>query len=320
MATQERKGDLNIFDKTFNAKIYIGFNEEEKSEIMKEIGNKHYQTLYIHNDDLPINPVANELPNVRIEGHYHCTDLDRETDIREKSFNKCCIFVDEVLNPNKSFEVVFNRMSYYIKACEECIIFQYVPCIESINDFLLLCIQEHTKYGKKGKNIERQVTQDIIDELVKNDCIVVKPNTHYEAAFTELHLVDEDVLSYTKERNELFDKLKPNQDAVIVYNKLNVFVGKMKFEKMNSKRALFRAKTGGKTTFTDKTSEILPVCEFPIKRKAVTDYMCLNDTKRMEFWISNTNIDKYNKKIYQESFDDMNKIINMVENSGAEND
>ena len=300
------------FDKTFNAKIYIGFNEQEKSAIMKEVAERHYQTLYIYSDDIPQNPVASSLPNVRIEDHYNCTNLDRETDIREKAFNKCCVIIDEVLNPNGSYEVVFNRMSYYVKSCDECIIFQYSPCIESINDFLLLAIQEHTKYGKKAKGIDRELTQDIIDELVLKDCIIVKPDTFFHITFRDITLPQSDLDNYKTERDALFNELKANQDAVKVYNNLNKSVAVMKSKSMGYKQSLFRAKTGGRTTYKDVTSIPIPVCEFPLKPKSVFDYMYLNDLKGMEFWISNTKVDQYNKRLYTDIFNDCNTIISMI--------
>lgn len=305
---------MSQFDKTWNAKIYIGFNEEEKADIMKSYASWHYQTLYIHNDDLFPNRIAKELPNVRIENHYNCTDLDKETQLREKAFNKCCLIIDEVLNPNHSYEVVFNRMSYYVKSCDECLIFQYVPCIESINDFLLFMIQEHTKFGKKSKNIERVLTQDMIDELVSNVEVIVKKDTEYKAIFEDVILDSKDISDYTDERNKLFAELKPNQDAVKVYNNLNKFVAKQKYNKLQ-KRALWRAKTGGKTIYGDRTETILPVCEFPLKQKAVADYMCLNDTKTITFWISNTKVDQYNKKVYGEMFDDCNELVRMIQSA-----
>ncbi len=200
--------------------IYIGKNNNQKKDIITEYCNKNTINRIVvfspdrfnfdFSTDIKIEFV-NYPDIIRYIYFYRLLqEIDKNT----------LIVINECLRTKNRNDLTYNCLRHYLNQTDQQIIFQYIPIIESFNDFLTLFDFDTKSRWKREKKVDLSESEISVEKkkIILNS---IKINT-------EQKLFDK----YQKEKKKLFDNIG-NKDPHTIPRNLLLLAGKTKFENIS---------------------------------------------------------------------------------------
>lgn len=150
--------------------------------------------------------------------------------ILEETGKDTLLVINECMRTRDRNDLTYNCLRNFINQTPHVLVFQYLPLIDTIEDFMIL-FDFVTRSRWKRCGFDRK--------LLKEARIHIKP---VDVGFKELPVaVDERTMTaYAKERERLFDEVRgnPEKDAHVIPRNLHLIGGKVKASVVTGDRAL----------------------------------------------------------------------------------
>ena len=197
--------------------IRVGFNHEEKQRIINEYMDGQeinkvfcfYSKKFKYEYDVPCEIEYIEYSDIEMYKYFYR--------LLEEIDNKSLIIIDECMRTQNRSELIYNCAHHYLNQCECKIIFEYLPIIDSVEDFMILLdFENKTKY--KGKSF--------VERFLKEEDIVIKPH-HYYLDISNIGHNETEAEFYEMKKETLFNELG-NKKPETVPNNLQLIAGDFK--------------------------------------------------------------------------------------------
>lgn len=194
--------------------IYLGFNNEEKTEIINnQINNNDYDRIYfITHEKFNL-----DIDNVEVVTYKDIIKYAYYYRIIENTTQKTLIILNELLRDKNRNNLTFNCVRTFLNNTNNILVFNYLPIIETRNDFCSLfdfSTQNRFKYSK-------------FDELDFSETeIICKPKRLlFNFLVYEIDMFAQE--SYTEYKDKLFSSFD-KKDTDIIPRDLQIFASKFK--------------------------------------------------------------------------------------------
>lgn len=197
--------------------IRIGLEYSEKQNIISEYLNKNdikkiyclyfKKFKYEYNVNCDIEYI--EYDNTEMYKYFYR--------LLEEIDENSLIIIDEMMRTKNRSELKYNCTHHYLNQTKHKIIFEYLPIIEDLEDFMILLnFEKKDKYKGKGFDFKYFIEEDI----------QIKP-IHFKLNIENIGHSEKELTSYNKKRDSLFDNLG-NKDPNTVPRELQLVAGNYK--------------------------------------------------------------------------------------------
>lgn len=200
--------------------IRIGLNHQEKQKVIKE---------YLTNHDIRQVKVF----YYKRSSQYDFGDIDNVEYIEwsdiimykyfyrllEEIDGKTLIIIDELMRTKNRNDLTYNCAHHYLNQTPHRIIFEFLPIIDDIEDFMILLNYENKdKYKGKSFNSSYLLEEDI---QMKPYCPKLE--------VVEVDVTDEEIAKYEKEKHKVFHEIESSlKDPDIIPRRLQIVAGDFK--------------------------------------------------------------------------------------------
>ena len=266
--------------------IRIGLNKGEKQQVidsyLKENEIKKIYCFYFkkfkYEYDVPCEIEYIEYADIEMYKYFYR--------LLEEIDNNSLIIMDECMRTKNRNELIYNCAHHYQNQTVHKIIFEYLPIIDSKDDFMILL--DFDKPGKyKGRGFDF--------DFFKEEDILMKP-IHYEIDVVNIGHSEDELKKYNKKRDELFDNLG-NKDPETVPRALQIVAGNYKKRIIEDGCQYVarnkRFKKDNVFSYEDvEQGEKYIILDFHFRRLNMNDYLKKTDTTRIDFVSTGLSIDK----------------------------
>lgn len=286
--------------------INIGFSTKEKIKVINNYCNiysikKVYYFFYSKFDMNLFNINHEKIEWNNIIRYVYFYRLIQE--IEQDSL----IVIDECLRSSNRYELTYNCLRHFLNQTDHCLIFQYIPIINNINDFFILF-----DFDTKSKYKIYNNYNDFKHASIKLNKIKLKIN--------ELSIETDNVLKqkYEKRKRELFNNLKLKDPHTIPRN-LYLISGRQKLRYVDASSFYIgrnnRFKINNFNVFKDKNFlcnnyTIFEICHSKLN---FIDFLYLTKQTHINMFVCDLKVDKWYYKQYQDWIKDLKNAYSIIQ-------
>lgn len=212
------------------------------------------------------------------------------------------IIIDEMMRTKNRSELKYNCTHHYLNQTKHKIIFEYLPIIENLDDFMILLNFEN-KDRYKGKGFDYKY----FDE----EDIKIKP-IHYNLNVINIGHSEKELNSYNKKRDSLFDNLG-NKAPETVPRELQLTAGNYKKKAIQDDEMYIarnkRIKKDNVYSYNDdiSISEYI-IIDFHYRKLDMNDFLKKTKMTEINYISTDLSIDKILIKDFEEWIDRLEEI------------
>lgn len=271
--------------------LRLGYNTKEKQEIIKRYCIGHnIKKVYIFSPEKFTFSVDVESENIRYEDiimYKFFYRLLKEIDRRS------LIVVNECLRTQNRNDLTYNCLRQYLNQTDHQVVFQYLPQIDTFDDFMtLLDFDTKTKYKMRG--FEKSMLEGV-DLSVKEINIGFDPIT--------VNVSQKTKVAYERKKESMFANIGLKDPHTIPRN-LYLMGSKEKILKVEPERRYIgrnnRFKLDNLSTYNEAVSTKSTVFELPHNFINFSDYLYLSLSSVSEVLVTDLKVDIWYMERYNE--------------------
>lgn len=226
----------------------------------------------------------------------------------EEIGNDSLIVMDECMRTQNRNELTYNCSHHYLNQTPHKLIFEYLPFIDDIQNFMILLdFENKSKY--KGKSFGWS--------MLKEEYIIFKRN-NIDFNIETVEISEKQKQDYEKEKENLFDNLG-NKSPDTVPRNLHLFCGKFKKDYIKETENYIarnaRYKKSNVITYKDASIKNLTMLDFPTRQLELNDYLKASETNSLKFISTGLTVDKYYSDEFQKWLENLEEFYGKLEAS-----
>lgn len=269
--------------------IRIGLDFQDKQKIIEKYSKKHgIKKLYVFY--FKKFPIEYDIQGVETE-HVEYSDIIMYKyfyRLLEEIDDKSLIVYDGCLRTQKRSDLTYNCAHHYSNQTPHNIVFEYMPFIESVEDFMILLdLETPGKY--KGRSFDSMILKEVDIRIESQKLEAVK----YSVRITE-----DDIAKYNAKKEALFDSLG-TKDPDTIPRQLHLFSGDLKkkaikdgndYVARNNRFNLTNVKAYRDAIYTGKDYIVV---DFAHRRLDFIDFMKKTKSRYIRFLSTGLPVDEY---------------------------
>lgn len=196
------------------------------------------------------------------------------------------IILDELLISQQRYSNEYNCISNFINQTPHRLVFNYLPFIDTSDDFMIL-LDFYNKVKYKGERFTY--------ELFKDFTYFIKP-IEINLNFINVEVSEEDKKKYIELRDKMFDEIGL-KDPKNIPNNLALFSGDIK-HKWHSQETLTSRNKRFSNLQTYKDNGLNTILDLPVNRKDLIELITLTKKTDIDILTSELSIDVWYKNDY----------------------
>lgn len=276
--------------------LRIGYNETQKRDIIKQYCNdNNIEKVYIFSPEkfsMLIEQNSENITYAQIIKYKYYYRLIKDIGVND------LIVINECLRTQNRSDLTYNCLRQYLLQTKHQIVFQYLPQIDTFDDFMIL-LDFDTRTKFKMQSFDSAMLEGIDIDV---NCV--------DIGFNAIDVVTSDKIKaqYEKKKRQMFDNIGMKDPHTIPRN-LYLIGGKSKLEKVQSDKLYVgrnkRFKLDNIATFKDAPKEKRTIFEFEHNFINVSDYMYQSQSPNLDVLKTDLKVDDW----YFERYTDWSKRI-----------
>lgn len=283
------------------------------------IGNKLYDKISVLNDYLSKNSIHKIyvfspdkiMTDLKIDAEYisykNIIEYEYFYRLLQEIDQHSLLVVDECMRTQNRNDLTYNCLRHYLNQAGHIIIFQYLPIISDINDFMIL-FDFDTKSQWKREKFDK--------ELIRQSCI--KVNT-IELSFNQINIdtPEKIILKYEKEKSKLFSSIGLRDPDVIPRN-LYLITGSEKIKHIKDDCLYVarnnRFKSNNIRTYRDVIKpDNYTIFEFPHNFIDFTDFLYISQQSSFSMLCTNIKVDQWYTDRYYNWLNNLRDVYSKIQ-------
>lgn len=284
--------------------ICLGYDINQKNaEILKYLKINEIKKIYVFN---PEKFTEHFSANAEYISYKNIIEYEYFYRLLQEIDKNSLIIINECLRTQNRNDLTYNCLRHYINQAGHILIFQYLPFISDIEDFMIL-FDFDTKSEWKRSKFDQSL---IINSKIKINKIEI--NFHEDKVITSNTLK----VKYELEKDNLLSNLGLKDPHTLPRN-LYLFTGKPKLQKIRLPRFYIgrnnRFKLNNLITYKDEIIEKkYDIFEFPHNFIDFVDFLYLSKQKEFNVITTDIKIDEWYFNRYTEWVDSLNNFYNIL--------
>jgi len=270
--------------------IVLGLNNLEKVEVVKKyIQEKEISKIFMISPE----EFYFHFPDIDFVSYRNSIEYSCFYRLLQEINNNSLIILNECLRTKNRYDLTYNCIRHFLKQTQHQIIFQYLPFIDSINDFMILFdFDTQTKF--KGQKFDK----DLLDESF---IICNKIDIEFNSIYVPVS--NETKAKYAKTKNDLFLNIKDKDPHTLPRN-LYLISGKEKLTYVKNEHHYVARNNRFKLANIIKYKEAMcreyDIFEFPHNHIDFNDFLFITKQTKFNVLVADTKTDYWYEKRYKD--------------------
>lgn len=283
--------------------ICIGYNYKEKKKIISNYIKKNgVARVYIFAPEDRMLDYQLAVSDIEYITYKNLIEYEYFYRVLEFADKNTLIVLDECLRTKNRNDLTYNCIRHFLNQSGHQLIFQYLPMIDSLDDFMTLFDFDTKSQWKRQK---------FSKELLKECSLKINP-LPLEFVYSETKCSEATIKKYEAEKKKLFENLGLKDPHTIPRN-LYLIPGKEKVKLVNFTKKYIgrnnRFKLENIETFKSKIAEgEYIVFEFPHNFIDFTDFLYFSKQTKIEVLTTDSKIDKWYMERYNNWLKDLQNV------------
>lgn len=276
--------------------IYIGYNYNDKKSIINKYINKNFiRKIFVFQPE-------DRIMDYSIQAEYitykNLIEYEYFYKVLQEADQNTLIIIDECMRTQNRNDLTYNCLRHFINQSGHELVFQYLPIIEDINDFMIL-FDFDTKSRWKREKYNKELLNESIIRVKRIDIEFIQNKIDCSAGT---------IKKYEKEKDKLFQNIGLKDPHTIPRN-LYLVTGKEKLKVVKEYNIYIgrnnRFNLPNMNTYKGKLDQgRYVVFEFPHNYIDFTDFLFFSQQEQIEVLTTDSKIDQWY----------FNRYINWIKN------